>query len=341
MELENGMEAMRSFGGQVDSVVESLRRAQGILDQDGLDGRDDLDACLDSYAAQIEQKGVCRPVKSPWESINRILRGGVLPGELLILAARPSVGKSALALNWGWSVACSGKAVPFFSLEMGKEQLVERLIANAGNIDLGAFRQGLNAWQKAEAGKTMLTMRGRPLEVIEQARMTVGEVRRRVRNMQRRREIGLVVVDYLQLVTPDDGRVPREQQVAAMSRGFKQLAKELGVPVLLLAQLSRKGEDANREPILSDLRESGAIEQDADIVIFLHQARRRTWHADEPVKFIIAKGRSSGVGRDSLIFRRRVQRFEASDDAAFETARREEEREMFPHYSETEQRELA
>ncbi len=126
-------------------------------------------------------------------------------------------------------------------------------------------------------------------------------------------------MDYLQLVTPDDRKTPREQQVAQMSRDLKIMAKGLFVPVILLAQLNRKSEEGGRSPMLSDLRESGAIEQDADIVIFLHQARQ-SWHPDEPVQVIIAKGRNSGVGRCNLVFRRKFQRFEDSSQVEYEQA---------------------
>lgn len=325
IEIAEALRLIRTYGAPADMVRDSLRAAQDVLDSKPFAQDAGLDCRLDEYCANLDAERTAKPVQSPWESVTRILRGGVLPGELCILAARPSVGKSALALNWAWSVACSGKRTLFFSLEMGREQLLDRLVANVGGIDLGAFRQGLTPEQRRRVRKTTASMRGKKLDVIDDARMTLGEVRRRVRTAQRREiPVGLVVVDYLQLVTPEDSKAPREQQVAAMSRGFKLLAKDLGVPVLLLAQLSRKGEDANREPMLSDLRESGAIEQDADIVIFLHQARKRTWHPDEPVKFIVSKGRSSGVGRGNLVFRRRLQRFEESSEAAFDAAEKEE-----------------
>ncbi|MDL2315484.1 AAA family ATPase [Desulfovibrio sp. OttesenSCG-928-A18] len=319
------MEMMRNFGTDAGIAAELLYTAARKLES--LDVADDtsLDAAIDAYLPLLAAEKQTRPVRAPWNSLNAILRGGVLPGELTILAARPSVGKSAFALNWAWSVACSGKEAVFFSLEMGREQLLERLVSNAEGLDLGSFRYGLNDQEKARAQKSLAGLRGRPLYIVDDPKISVAEVRRRTRLVQRQdKNLGLVVVDYLQLMTPDDRKAQREQQVASMTRGLKLLAKTLGVPVLLLAQLNRKGEESGRDPILSDLRESGAIEQDADIVIFLHQARKRTWHPDEPVKFIVAKGRSSGVGRDSLIFRRRYQRFEESSDAVFAQAEREE-----------------
>ena len=253
------------------------------------------------------------------------MRGGILPGELAVLAARPSVGKSALALNMAYAVACSGNSGMVFSLEMSKQQLFDRLTANVGNIDLGRFREGLNAVERRKAKEAVAEMRGKSLVIFDDTGITVPEIRRRVRIAQRyHQQVSLVVVDYLQLVTPDDRKAPREQQVAQMSRALKLMAKDLCVPVLLLAQLNRKTEEGRRTPQLSDLRESGAIEQDADIVIFLHQARQ-AWQADEPVQVIVAKGRSSGVGKAHLVFHRRLQRFMDSNETAYADAIREEE----------------
>ena len=342
VEAERALQGMRAFGASAENPLADLRKAQEILESGHGTGEPDFDARLDEYEVNLTTERTVRPVQSPWANLNRILRGGILPGELCILAARPSVGKSALALNWAWSVACSGRSVPLFSLEMSREQLLDRLVANVGGIDVGAFRQGLSRVEREKALLTVQSLRGRRLDIVDEGHLTVGEIRRRVRIAQRRKTpVGLVAVDYLQLVRPDDMHIPREQQVAGMSRGLKMMAKSLGVPVLLLAQLSRKGEESNREPVLSDLRESGAIEQDADIVIFLHQARKRNLNnPDEPVKFIVAKGRSSGVGRDHLVFRRVIQRFEESTDEAFYAAQKEEEERERPHWQEGDQGDL-
>ena len=337
VQLSLALQGVHTFGEPLDSPLAYIREAQSILDADiGMAGSD-FDALLDAYGAELDKpENRYNPVPTPWYKLNRILSGGVLPGELVVLAARPSVGKTAFALNWAWSVACSGKTTVLFSLEMARQQLFDRLTSNIGNVDLGAFREGLSEGQRVHAKVAVEKMRGKPLVVIDDTRVTLGEIRRIVRIAHRKKkQIGLVVVDYLQLMTPEDRRIPREQQVAEMSRGLKLLAKDLLVPVLLLAQLNRKNEEARREPVLSDLRESVAIEQDADVVIFLHQARQ-AWYADEPVKTIVAKGRSSGVGREDLVFRRKVQRFEESDDQAFKSAQAEEYA-ANSHWSESEQ----
>ena len=336
--LADAARDLQIFNQPLDLAQDKIRQAAEVLDSGGKSRQPGLSELLADHVAALGERNARKPIKTPWDCVNTILRGGVKPGELIILAARPSVGKSAFALNWAWSVACSGMRVPFLSLEMGTEQLLDRLLANCGGVDLGLFRQGLPESTARQVAAVAGQIGDKPLDVIDNTGITVREGRRLVRIAQRRKEkVGMLVVDYLGLVTPEDGRVPREQQVAAISRGFKLLAKDLGIPVLLLAQLSRKGEDQNREPRLSDLRESGAIEQDADIVIFLHQARKRTWHSDEPVKFIIAKGRSSGVGTGHLVFKRKIQRFEESSEAAFKQAEQEEHEQ---HWSETEQEPL-
>lgn len=338
--ISDALRELHVFNRPLDFAQEKIRQAGEVLDAGGSSRTESLGDMLRAHVAGFADRSSRIPIRSPWDSVNRILRGGVKPGELVVLAARPSVGKSAFALNWAWSVACSGMRAPFLSLEMGREQLLDRLLANFGCIDLGAFREGLTPAQEQKATIAAERIGDRPLDVLDDTGITVREARRLVRVAQRREEkIGLLVVDYLQLVTPEDSRVPREQQVATMSRGFKLLAKDLGIPVLLLAQLSRKGEDQNREPRLSDLRESGAIEQDADIVIFLHQARKRTGHHDEPVKFIVAKGRSSGVGTGHLVFKRRIQRFEESTEDEFKQAE-QEEYEQETHWSGTDQNPL-
>jgi replicative DNA helicase len=324
--IADALQSMHTFAAPLDIVLDDLRTAAETLDGAGIDRGESLDDLLDAYSRELIETKTVKPIRAPWETLTRILRGGILPGELCILAARPSVGKSAMALNWALSVACAGLGVVFVSLEMGWRQLMDRLAANIGAIDLGSFREGQTEMQRQDALSAVHALRGKRLDIVDAAKVTTGEVRRRVRIAQRKGPVGLVVVDYLQLVTPDDAKIPREQQVAVMSRAFKLMARDLGVPVLLLAQLSRKGEEGNREPILSDLRESGAIEQDADIVVFLHQARKRVYDPDEPVKVIVAKGRSSGVGRTHFNFLRRIQRFDEGTEDDFSRAQAEDTR---------------
>jgi replicative DNA helicase len=155
-----------------------------------------------------------------------------------------------------------------------------------------------------------------PLHIYERSvrRITPSEVRR----VARKFKAGLVIVDYLQLMTPDERDKSREREVAEMSRAFKQMAMDLSVPVLLLAQLNRQAETAKREPQLADLRESGAIEQDADIVMFLHSTDAEQGMSNAPVTVKVAKGRSSGTGRTKLKFEKPFQNF-TEDMSGIET----------------------
>ena len=323
--LGNAYTALRSFGGPIDLPQQAIKEAAEALDAESSTSRFDFDFHLDGYAAGLESPDrALKPVPLPWGTVNKILRGGLVPGELVILAARPSVGKSAFALNVAYSASCYGTGVLFFSLEMPMQQLLDRVVANVGEVELGKFRQGLDEVNRERARAATRKMRGKPLYIVDSTRITVSEIRRRARIVQRKAGLRLLVIDYLQLLTPGDSSVPREQQVAQMSRELKCLAGELKVPIILLAQLNRKVEESRRDPVLSDLRESGAIEQDADIVIFLHQARSAIGNPNEPVKVIVAKGRSSGVGSEFLEFHRKYQRFSDSEERVFKKVQDEE-----------------
>ena len=333
--LGQAAECLHSFGGPLDSLQAALKGAQEVLDSEATTERFDLDQHLVAYTAGLDApERALKPVPTPWVNINRILRGGFVPGELVILAARPSVGKSAFALNLAYSASCYGKAVVMFSLEMPVQQLLDRVVANVGDVELGQFRQGLNDTDRAKAHRATVQMQGKPFHILDSTIVTVNEIRRRARIVQRKSGLALIVIDYLQLLTPSDKGVPREQQVAQMSRELKCLAGELKVPVVLLAQLNRKSEESRREPVLSDLRESGSIEQDADIVIFLHQARSVIGSPNEPVKVIVGKGRSSGVGSEYLEFDRKHQRFGDSSEQVFRQVQTEEVRYYQPEEQE-------
>ena len=324
-------------GVPAGQIAEELRHAAMGLESGMADFAVPFAEQVDEYVAGLDSpERAAKPTKTPWESLNRVLRGGILPGELAVLAARPSVGKSAFALNLAFSVAASRRVAQIHSLEMGRQQLIDRLIANVGSVDVGAFRKGLNSAEQDKAKSAAMRIRGVALQVFDNPVAKVGDIRHRIRMAQHGgRDIGLVVVDYLQLMLPQEKSNSRERDVAEMSRALKCMAGELHVPILLLAQLNRKSEETKREPLLSDLRESGAIEQDADIVIFLHQARSVIGNPNEPVKVIVSKGRSSGVGSMYLEFQRLFQRFVDSWEKAFTDAVRQEETEQMRHWAET------
>lgn len=267
------------------------------------DDESTLNSVLSRVVAAVEAGNAAKPQPTPWSSLNRVLKGGFVPGEMVVLAARPGLGKTAFAGCVAVETARTGKGVLFVSREVKDTTIGARLLAREGRIDNRYFRQGIEdagnilpAIRRADA-----TLRELPLSIVEKSTvpMTPREVRRLARNTA---NIGLVVVDYLQLLNPDDKHSAREREVAEMSRAMKQLALDCSCPVLVLSQLNRSAEDADRCPGLHDLRESGAIEQDADIVIFLHT--RKAMRALEvcPVQVEVAKGRSSGTGTAHMLF---------------------------------------
>ena len=242
---------------------------------------------------------------------------GLQPGTLVILAARPSVGKTSLALNIASHAALKHqKKVAFFSLEMPSEQLALRMLAAEAKLDserLAEGRLGRNDWEKLALHGDKLVRA--PLWFDDGFVLTPVELRSKCRKLKREQGLDLVVVDYLQLMHAPSERSSqsREQEIATISRSLKALAKELGVPVLALSQLNRAVEKRRGErPILADLRESGAIEQDADIVIFLH--RPESEHEDgstnfesdvQEVELILAKHRQGPTGILGLVFFKR------------------------------------
>lgn len=237
--------------------------------------------------------------------------------ELIILAARPAVGKTAFALNVAQNIATKlGKTVAIFSLEMGAESLVDRMLASEGVINSRSIRTGQlsdEEWQKLMIAQSNLARASIYIDDTPGIRIT--EIRSRARKLaQETGNLGLILIDYLQLIT-GNGRENRQQEVSEISRQLKVLAKELKVPVIALSQLSRSIEQrADKRPMLSDLRESGSIEQDADIVAFLH--RDDYYHNEEEgalpnntVEIIIEKNRSGERGQVELIFQKEYNKF--------------------------------
>ncbi|GAB4277816.1 MAG: replicative DNA helicase [Coriobacteriia bacterium] len=220
-----------------------------------------------------ESKGGLTGVATGFPDLDRIL-GGLHASDLIVLAARPSVGKTAFALNLAVNAARSGVPVAIFSLEMSSEQLVQRMLCSEGQVDSGKLRSGhLSESDSARLLDAMGRLADLPIHVDDSPAASVLEVRAKARRLFRNAGTGLIIVDYLQLMQPQTRRAEsRQVEIADISRGLKVLAKELDMPVVALSQLSRKVEDRpDRRPILSDLRESGAIEQDADVVMFIHR----------------------------------------------------------------------
>jgi replicative DNA helicase len=240
---------------------------------------------------------------------------GLQKSDLIILAARPSMGKTALALNIAENVALLNRSpVAIFSLEMGKEQLVQRLLCSRAEIDSSRVRTGqLRDDDWAKLGSAMGELGEAPIFIDDSAGVTVMELRGKCRRLKAQHgDLGLVIIDYLQLIEGRSNNDNRVNQMGEISRGLKLLARELNVPIIALSQLSRAVESRqDKRPMLSDLRDSGAIEQDADIVLMIY---RDEYYNPETEKagiadLIIAKQRSGPVGSLELVFQSNITKF--------------------------------
>lgn len=250
------------------------------------------------------------------------MTSGLQKSDLIILAARPSMGKTAFALNIAQNVAIKAKTpVAIFSLEMSKEQLVQRMLCSESEVDTQRLRTGhmqSKDWEKLAAAMEEFSQA--PIYIDDTAGCTLTDIRAKCRRLaMEEKKLGLVVIDYLQLME-GSGREERIQQISAISRGLKTLARELDVPVIALSQLSRAVEQRkDRRPMLSDLRESGAIEQDADIVMFIYRddyySREEGEDTPKPTgkegksEIIIAKQRNGPVGNFDLLFQANITKF--------------------------------
>ena len=335
------------------SVLRNLAFSAAAIQEQALAAGDDADVILDRAESTIFQIaedrvragliGVKELVRDNFERLERIFSegrritglatgypgldnetAGLQPSELVILAARPSMGKTALALNIAENVAVRNREpVAVFSLEMSKESLLLRMLASEARVDAHKFRtghMGRDDWNKITRALTSLG--DAPLWIDDSASSTVLEMGAKARRLKRDRGLSLMIVDYLQLVVPTNtGRgTNRQEEVSSISRALKGLAKELKVPVVVLSQLTRAPEREERKPQLSDLRESGAIEQDADVVLFIN--RPNFYKTDLPeedrakAELIIAKQRNGPTGNLNFVFLARHTRFEeAAPDA--------------------------
>jgi replicative DNA helicase len=260
------------------------------------------------------------------------MTGGLREGELFILAARPAMGKTALALNIAQHVATgkSPKAVAVFSLEMSKESLLTRLVCTAARVDQQRFRAGyLSADERHGLQEAMYRLVESPLFIDDSAGTNLMDIHSKLRRLQAEQDLGLVIIDYLQLMSGRGRFENRVQEISSLSRGLKLMSKELRVPFLVLSQLSRAPETrtGDHRPMLSDLRESGSIEQDADIVAFIF--REEVYRPDKEslkglAELILSKQRNGPTGRVKLAFLNRYTKFEnlamdtGEDDVPFE-----------------------
>ncbi len=247
------------------------------------------------------------------------MTGGLRGGELFILAARPAMGKTALALNIAQHVATNPsdpRTVAVFSLEMSKESLLTRLVCAQGRVDQQKFRAGfLNGDERRQLQMALGTLMDAPLFIDDSAGVNIMDIHSKLRKLKQQHGLGLVVIDYLQLMSSRGRTENRNQEVSAISRGMKLLSKELDVPIIALSQLSRATESrqGDHRPQLSDLRESGSIEQDADMVAFVF--REEYYKPDREdlrgqAELILAKQRNGPTGKVPMVFLREYTKFE-------------------------------
>lgn len=260
-------------------------------------------------------------VPTGFQRLDRIL-AGFQPSDLIILAARPGMGKTALALNMAVN-ASARSDVPsaIFSLEMSKEQLASRMLSSEARVSSGKLRTG---WMSERDWEPLIEAAG----VLSEARIMIDdtpgidilELRAKARRLRREHDIGLIMIDYLQLMQSRSKSERREQEISDISRSLKAMAKELNVPVLALSQLNRKVEDrpGQKRPQMADLRESGAIEQDADVIMFIYRDEIYNKAEDNPEKgkaeIIVEKHRNGATGAVKLRFEGRYTRFDDLDE---------------------------
>ena len=329
------------------ALLRGLIHATSAIQQQALEAEEDADLILDRAESSIFQLAEDR-VRSGLVGLNDVvtesrarisqiyaggrritglstgydlldnLTSGLQPSELIILAARPSMGKTAFALNLAENIGVrAAKTVAIFSLEMSKESLLLRLLSADARIDSHKFRTGvLNKEDKERIWPSLTHLSEAPLWIDDAGSATVVEMGAKLRRLKSEKGLSLVVVDYLQLVSARGRFGNRNEEISSITRGLKALAKELKVPLLVLSQLTRAPEREDREPRLADLRESGAIEQDADVVMFIHRpnfykkSAEVTTEERGETELIIAKQRNGPTETIRFVFQGSFTRFE-------------------------------
>ena len=325
-------EAYEGLGESDDLVAMAEKRIYAIAESDdnlasiGID--EILSATFDKIFERMNQDGALSGVATGFFGLDE-LTSGLHSSELIVLAARPAMGKTAFVCNLALAIAhnaateaaerraagerdVKADGVLLFSLEQGDTELAERLLSIEAKLSGHKLRQGrLDEMEQHSLMAASNELRELPIHIDDTAGRTMSQIAAIARRLKRRSGLGVVIVDYLQLVEPDDKNLPREQQIASTTRRMKFLAKDLGIPVVILSQLNRGVEQReDKRPRLSDLRESGAIEQDADIVLFLHRPEVYD-PEDRPgeAELILAKNRSGPIGIVPLTWFREQLRF--------------------------------
>ena len=314
-----------AFTGGIDEFIDQVEKrlfevTQNRVSESAKPMSGPMIEAMNVITKMMMKKGEMTGVSSGFMDLDK-LTFGFQRQEMIVLAARPSMGKTSLALNFAEAAALPKRgdahATLIFSLEMSAAQLALRMLCSRARVNMKLLRDGLLSKNGDEQQRLVAAADAfskAPIYIDDSSNLSIMQLRAKARRVhQQRKKLGLIVVDYLQLMSPTDSRVPREQQVAEASRGLKSLAKELDVPVIVLSQLNRASEKENRTPRLADLRESGSIEQDADVVLMLARpkdADEKFQVAADSAELIVAKQRNGPVGDLKLTFLRDLTRFE-------------------------------
>lgn len=300
-----------------DKIIKTEYRSMSDLLTDTFDRMEELK----------NNKGALRGLKTGFRDIDK-MTAGLQKGDLVIVGARPAMGKTTFAQNLAYNIAgINKKGVLFFSMEMAANEIIERMLSDASGVNNWKIRTGnVSDEDYAKIGDAMAELSELPIYIDDTSSMTIMELRNKARRAMHDHEIGVVIVDYLQLIAGSDRYAGnRVQEITEISRGLKILARELAIPVVALAQLSRNvtGRD-NPRPVLSDLRDSGSIEQDADLVMFLHRPDYYKQNDDDYeethiTELIIAKHRHGAVGKIELYFHPELLRFMSLDKTRTES----------------------
>ncbi|MFV0348949.1 MAG: replicative DNA helicase [Halodesulfovibrio sp.] len=311
---------------EIDSLLDESEQAvfsisertagQAFVDSKTLVGR-----VFEELERRIDSKNLVTGVTTGFYTVDK-MTAGMQPSDLIIVAARPSMGKTAFTLNLATNAALQGGVpVVFYSLEMGMEQLMSRMIAAVGGVELNKLRTGRGItdedWQRLHWAADQLG--NAPIYIDDTPSLSTLDLRARTRRLKASKNVGMVIVDYLQLMRSSRKTDSRELEISDISRNLKALAKELSIPVIALSQLNRKVEErADKRPMLSDLRESGAIEQDADVIMFIYRDAVYNKKEDRALihsaEIIIGKQRNGAVGSCPLQYNGQFTRFENATD---------------------------
>ncbi len=295
--------------------------SQDRVSESAIPIKESIDSAVKLINVLLQNKGELSGVSTGFIDLDR-MTFGFHASEMIVLAARPSVGKTSLALNIAEAATFPNdekrKPVPtlFFNLEMSASQLALRLLCSHSRVNMQRIKDGMVSREdQNRLSRDAKALKAAPLWIDESGQITMLEMRAKARRMHAKQRLGLIIIDYLQLISGAVSRMERWQQISEISRGVKAMAKELKVPVLVLSQLNRDSEKEKRLPRLSDLRDSGSIEQDADVVLLLAR-RGASEEADSPsssdnvVDLYVAKQRNGPIGMVPLTFLPEITRFE-------------------------------